>query len=144
MPLMRISLRADTPADTQRAIADGAHRAMVDAIGIPESDRFQIIEQLPAEALIADPEYLGVSRRNVVFVQITLAHGRSSEKKAALFAGIAKRLAEAGVRGEDVFVTLTENGRDDWSVGNGQQQLLDESLLRRYGWTPPTPTALAR
>ncbi|HKA41538.1 MAG TPA: tautomerase family protein [Burkholderiales bacterium] len=141
MPLMRISLRADTPAQTQRAIADGVHRALVDAIGTPEADRFQIIEQFPAEALIADPTYLGVSRQNVVFVNIALARGRSSQKKAALFAGIAKHLAKAGVRGEDVFVTLTENGRDDWSVGNGQQQLLDDELLHRHGWIPPTPTS---
>lgn len=137
MPLVRISLRADTPAETQRAIGDGVHRAMVDAIGIPPGDRFQIIDQLPAEALVADPEYLGVSRENVVFVQITLVRGRSQEKKAALFAGIAKNLAEAGVRAEDVAVVLTENGREDWSVGNGQQQLLDADLLRRHGWTPP-------
>jgi phenylpyruvate tautomerase PptA (4-oxalocrotonate tautomerase family) len=140
VPLVRISLRADTPADTQRAIADGVQRAIVDALGVPEGDRFQIIDQRPAEALIASPEYLGVSRQNVVFVQIALVRGRSSETKAALFAGIAKHLTQAGVRGEDVFITLTENGRDDWSVGNGQQQLLDEELLRRHGWTPPIPT----
>jgi phenylpyruvate tautomerase PptA (4-oxalocrotonate tautomerase family) len=139
MPLMRISLRADTPADTQRAIADGVHRALVDAIGTPHADRFQIIERLAADALIADPEYLGVRRQNVVFVHIVLARGRSAEKKAALFSGIAKELAKAGVRGEDVFVTLAENGRDDWSLGNGQQQLLDDALLRRHGWIPPSP-----
>ena len=136
MPVMRISLRADTPADTQRAIADGVHRGMVEALGIPEADRFQIIDRLPPEALIADPGYLGVSRRNVVFVNIMLVP-RSPEKKTALFAAIAKHLAAAGVRREDVFVTLTENGREDWSVGNGQQQLLDDALLRRHGWTPP-------
>jgi phenylpyruvate tautomerase PptA (4-oxalocrotonate tautomerase family) len=136
MPFVRISLRADTPADTQRAIADGVHRALVDAIGIPEADRFQVIERLPADALIADPGYLGVHRENVVFVNITLVP-RSVEKKAALFAAIAKQLGEVGVRGEDVFVCLTENSREDWSVGNGQQQLLDEQLMRRHGWKPP-------
>src|ERR1043166_9430298 len=76
VPVMRISLRADTPADTQRAIADGVHRAMVDALGLPEADRFQIIERVPAEALIADPGYLGVSRRNVGFVNLTLVPRR--------------------------------------------------------------------
>jgi hypothetical protein len=60
--------------------------------------------------------------------------------KAALFAEIANQLAAAGVRSEDVFVTLTVNGRDDWSVGNGEQQLLDEELLRQHGWIPPTRT----
>jgi len=139
MPLMRISLRADTPAGTQRAIADGVHRALVEALGVPEHDRFQIIERLAPEALIADPEYLGVTRQNVVFVNITLVP-RSSERKAALFAAIAEQLSKAWVRGEDVFVTLTENGRDDWSVGNGRRQLLDDELLRQHGWTAPGPS----
>jgi phenylpyruvate tautomerase PptA (4-oxalocrotonate tautomerase family) len=139
MPVMRISLRADTPTDTQRAIADGLHRALVDAAGVPEHDRFQIIDRLPAEAIIADSQYLGVSRQNVVFVQITWVRGRSTEKKAALFAAIATNLANAGVRKEDVFVTLIENGREDWSLGSGQQQLLDDALLRSHGWTPPEP-----
>src|ERR1051325_1186012 len=119
VPVMRISLRADTPADTQRAIADGVHRAMVDALGLPEADRFQIIERLPAEALIADPGYLGVGLRNVGVVNITLVPRRPREEA-------------------DVFVTLTVNGRDDWSVGNGEQQLLDDELLRRHGWIPPS------
>ena len=140
MPLVRISLRADTPADTRRAIADGVQRAIVEALGVPENDRFQIIDQRPAEALIASPTYLGMNRQNVVFVQITFVRGRSTQAKAALFAAIAKRLAAAGVRGDDVFVTLVENGRDDWSVGDGRQQLLDDDLLRRHGWTPPVPT----
>ena len=61
MPLVRISLRA---------IADGMQRAIADALGVPEGDRFQIIDQRPAEALIASPEYLGVSRQNVVFVNL--------------------------------------------------------------------------
>ena len=95
---------------------------------------------LPTARLVDVPtaaHYLGVSRRNVVFVNITLVP-RSPQKKAALFAEIAKRLAAAGVRREDVFVTLTVNGRDDWSVGNGEQQLLDDELLRRHGWIPPS------
>jgi phenylpyruvate tautomerase PptA (4-oxalocrotonate tautomerase family) len=142
MPFVRISLRADLPADTRRAIADGVHRALVDAIGIPERDRFQVVEPLSVHSLIADPQYLGVQRQDVVFVQVTLVRGRSTEKKAALFAAIARELAEVGVRGEDVFVHLVENSREDWSVGNGVQQLLDEELMRRHGWTPPATTVL--
>lgn len=133
---MRISLSAELPADSRRAIADGAHRALVEALGVPEKDRFQIVEAYPAGSLVADGSYLGVARRNVVFVQVWLV-ARSTQMKAALFAAMAKHLAAAGVRREDVFVVLTENGRADWSLGNGEQQLLDEDLLRRHGWTPP-------
>ena len=138
MPLVRITLRDDTPQDTQRAIADGVHRAMVAAIGIPQGDRFQVIEPRPEATVIADPEYLGVARQNAVFVEITLVRGRSAEKKQALYRGIADELVAVGVRGEDVLIVLHETGREDWSMGNGAAQLLDEELLRRHGWTPPS------
>lgn len=110
---------------------------MVAAIGIPDSDRFQLIDQLPAGSIIADPGYLGVERRNPVFIQISLVRGRTEEKKRALYRAIADELAAAGVRPEDVFVVLTETGREDWSVGNGDAQLLDPELLARHGWRPP-------
>ncbi|HWE89196.1 MAG TPA: tautomerase family protein [Pseudonocardiaceae bacterium] len=137
MPLVRISLRAGTSPADQRAIADGVHEAMVSAIGIPAKDRFQIIDERPAESMIFDPSYLGVHRQSVVCVQITLARGRPAELKQSLYRAVADNLEKTGVRREDVFTVLYETGREDWSVGNGEAQLLDEELLKRHGWTPP-------
>ena len=137
MPLIRIALSDDTPPARLQAIADGLHLALVEALGVPSNDRFQLVDRYPAGSLIASPDYLGVERRDPVFVQVTLARGRPPEAKAALFAGMAHQLGRAGVRSEDVFVTLLENGREDWSLGHGQQQLLDEAPMRRHGWTPP-------
>jgi phenylpyruvate tautomerase PptA (4-oxalocrotonate tautomerase family) len=79
-----------------------------------------------------------VARQNVVFVEITLVRGRTVEKKKALYAAVAKELGAAGVRPDDVFVVLHETERADWSFGNGEAQVLDTELLKRYGWTPPT------
>ena len=140
MPLVRIALNADIPPSTQRAIADGVHDAIVSAIGIPKADHFQIIDQRPTDALIFDPGYLGVSRERVVFVQIYLVRGRTVEQKQALYRAVADNLATVGVRPEDVFIQLTETGREDWSFGNGEAQALDTELLARHGWTPPAGT----
>ncbi|MBA4216272.1 MAG: tautomerase family protein [Proteobacteria bacterium] len=63
---------------------------------------------------------------------------RPAQTKAAFFAALAAELASAGVRREDLLVTLTENGRQDWSLGLGEAQLLDEHLMRRHGWALPT------
>ncbi|QKW07099.1 tautomerase family protein [Streptomyces sp. NA04227] len=125
MPLVRIDLSATRPPDVRRAIADGVHQALVDAIGIPAGDRFQIVTPHAPEELIFDPEYLDVARQDVVCVQITLVAGRPTELKLDLYRRIAAHLASAGVRPEDVFVTLTENALDDWSAGNGLAQLVD-------------------
>ncbi|HEX7658039.1 MAG TPA: tautomerase family protein [Pseudonocardiaceae bacterium] len=137
MPLVRITTRAGTPLADQRVIADGVQDALVSAIGVPAHDRFQILDERPAESLIFDAEYLGVDRRDVVSVEIKLVRGRSADQKKALYQAIADNLEKAGVRREDVFVVLTETGREDWSFGNGEAQLLDVELLKRHGWTPP-------
>ncbi|MEU1285822.1 tautomerase family protein [Kitasatospora sp. NPDC005856] len=125
MPLVRIDLSANRPPAVRRAIADGVHQALVDAVGIPAGDRFQIVTPHEPEELIFDPNYLDVARRDVVCVQITLVAGRPRELKLDLYQRIAANLTDVGVRPEDVFVTLTENALDDWSVGNGRAQLVE-------------------
>ena len=74
--------------------------------------------------LIYDPSYLGISRSDgVVFIQITLSAGRTLETKKALFARIAQLLRAApGIRPEDVFVSLVEVAKENWSFGNGIPQ----------------------
>lgn len=125
MPLVRIDLSATRPPAVRRAIADGVHRALVDAIGIPAGDRFQVVTPHDPEELVFDPNYLDIARRDVVCVQITLVAGRPRELKLELYRQIAANLTDAGVRSEDVFVTLVENSIDNWSVGNGRAQLVD-------------------
>jgi len=124
MPLVRISLREGKPAAYRRAIADAVHRAMVETIDVPPLDRFQVITEHPSDGLVYDPAYLGIQRTDaVVLVQITLNAGRSLEKKKALYARIADLLAESpGLRREDVFVSLVEVARENWSFGNGVAQ----------------------
>lgn len=124
MPFVRISLRKGKPEPYRRAIADGIHRAMVETINIPPLDRFQVITEHPAEGLIYDPTYLEIARSNdVVFVQITLNAGRSTEYKRALYARMAELLAEdPGLRPQDLLINLVEVSRENWSFGNGEAQ----------------------
>jgi 4-oxalocrotonate tautomerase len=124
MPLVRISLRAGATAAHRRALGDSIHRAMVETIGIPEKDKFQIITEHDEAGLIYDPSYLDIQRTDgAVLIQITLSAGRSLEIKKALFARIAARLGESpGVRPEDVFVCLVEVQKENWSFGNGIAQ----------------------
>ena len=124
MPLVRISLREGKPETYRRALADGIHRAMVETISVPPLDRFQVITEHPAESLIYDPAYLGIVRSDdVVFVQITLNAGRSTEQKRALYARMAELLGvNPGLRPQDLLISLVEVSRENWSFGNGQAQ----------------------
>ena len=124
MPLVRIDLRRGKPAGYAAAISEAVHRAMVETIGVPERDHFQVITEHTPQEMVHDPGYLGVARSDsVVFIEIVLSAGRITEQKQALFARIAELLREKpGVRPEDVVVTLVVNTREDWSFGNGEAQ----------------------
>jgi 4-oxalocrotonate tautomerase len=127
MPLVRISLRQGTSPDYRKAIAEGVHRALIDAIAIPPGDRFQVIDEYPAEGLIYDPSYLGVERSDhVVFVQIIMSTGRKPQQKRALFKRMAELLAQSpGLRPQDLLVNLVEVAWENWSFGNGEAHYMD-------------------
>jgi 4-oxalocrotonate tautomerase len=122
MPLQRIDLAAGRTAEQRRAIADAVHRALVEAIGVPADDRFQIVTAHPPGEIVCSPQYLGVHYGDPVLVQITLATGRTTEQKQALYRRIAELAEEAGVARSDVVVSLVEVRREDWSFGDGVAQ----------------------
>jgi 4-oxalocrotonate tautomerase len=126
MPLVRISLREGKSEPYRKALADGVHQAMVEAIDAPQQDRFQIISEHPAGGLIYDPAYLGIDRTdNIVIVQITLSGGRKPPQKRKLFRRMAEILAkDPGLRPQDLVINLVETAWENWSFGNGEAQYM--------------------
>jgi 4-oxalocrotonate tautomerase len=124
MPLVRISLREGTTPEYRKAIAEGVHQAIVEAMAVPAKDRFQVISEYKACDLIYDADYLDVKRSGkIVFVQITLSTGRKPGQKRALFKRMAELLAKSpGLRPEDLLINLVEVSWENWSFGNGEAQ----------------------
>ena len=124
MPLVRISLREGKSEIYRRALGDGVHQAMVEAIDAPPQDRFQVITEHTSNDLIYDPNYLGIERSdNIVIVQITLSTGRKPGQKRKLFQRIAENLEKnPGLRPQDLMISLVEVAWENWSFGNGDSQ----------------------
>jgi 4-oxalocrotonate tautomerase len=127
MPLVRISLRQGTSAEYRKALGDGVHRAMIEALAIPPDDHFQVITEHPPEGLIYDPQYLGVRRSDrVVFVEITMSAGRKPQQKRKLFKRMAEILAAApGLPPQELVINLVETSWENWSFGSGEAQYMD-------------------
>ncbi len=124
MPLLHISLRTGKPESYRQAIFDGLYRAMRDTFNVPEDDQFMAITEHDAANFRYGASYLGVERSDdLVFIQITANNTRSVEQKKALFRRIAELLADSpGLRPEDVFVSLVEVEKENWSLGKGLAQ----------------------
>lgn len=128
MPFVRIdALRADEKR--LEALGRAVHDALVDAIGIPTDDLFQVLTSHDStrSTVRYDPDYLGIHRDDdLVFVDITMRSGRTHEQKKALYRQVAKLAGEyAGTEPRNVFVKITENEFADWSFGEGVAQYLE-------------------
>jgi len=124
MPLVRISLIQGKTAKFRRRVGEIVYQTMMDTINVPPKDNFQIITEHDENSLIYDPEYLNIQRTDgIVIIQITLNEGRTVELKKAFYKRLAERLhSELGIHMEDVFISLVEVKKENWSFGNGIAQ----------------------
>ena len=124
MPLVRISLVQGRPVEFRRKVGEIVYQTMVDTINVPSKDNFQIITEHDDNSLIYDPEYLNMLRTDgIVMIQIILNEGRTVELKKAFYKRLVERLhEELEIRMEDVFISLVEVKKENWSFGNGIAQ----------------------
>src|SRR3954470_10156184 len=121
MPFVRTALRHGTEPARRQNIVRGIHDALVEGIGMPEDELFNLVSEYRDGEFFFDRRFNGIARSDdMVVVEITMRRGRSDAMKRALYAAIARNLeANAAVRPRDIFIFMHENDYSDWSVGNG-------------------------
>ena len=124
MPLVRISLREGKPPEFHKSLMEQIYLAMRSAMGTPEHDRFAVISEHSESCYNNSGDFLGIDRSDDhMILQITVLAGRSVDQKKALYATIAENLSvELNVRKEDIFISLLEVAKEDFSLGNGVAQ----------------------
>ena len=124
MPLVRIDVGASIYDGKGSAIGDVVYEAMRATLNVPENDRFQIVTEHAPTNLIVDRTYLGIERTDgCIIIQVTLNEGRTVEQKRAFYKAIADGLQQRlHVRPQDVFISLVEVKKENWSFGNGEAQ----------------------
>jgi phenylpyruvate tautomerase PptA (4-oxalocrotonate tautomerase family) len=120
MPLVNISiLKGKSPAYIQ-AVADGINSAVIETMGFPDDDRYQIIHQL-------DPECLQLQTRagDRVMMHLVMRAGRSNISKQAFYRKVVENLSrDPGIDPANVLITITENHDIDWSFRDGVAQFV--------------------
>jgi phenylpyruvate tautomerase PptA (4-oxalocrotonate tautomerase family) len=124
MPLVRIDFAEGKAPEYGLKIGQIVYQALTDVMNAPKDDLFQIITTHPRTGLNFDREFLGVHRSDdCVFIQITLNAGRTLEMKLGFYKAVADGLHKSvKLRREDVFISLVEVHKENWSFGNGEAQ----------------------
>ncbi len=121
MPFIRTALPHGIEHARKQSIVQGIHDALVEAIGMPKDELFNLVTHYREDEFFFDRSFNGIARSSeLVVVEITMRRGRSDAMKRALYAAIARNLeTNAAVSPKDVFIFMHENDYSDWSVGNG-------------------------
>lgn len=118
MPFVTINVLKGKSKAYAQAIADEVNAAVIDTIGFPEDDRYQVIHE-------CDPEHLQLQTRDTdrVMMHLVMRGGQPDHAKKAFYARVVESLARnPGIDPGNVMITITENRDIDWSFRGGVAQ----------------------
>ena len=129
MPLIVVDLIAGRSVEQMRDLLDALHDAVVEALEVPQRDRYQIVHEHDPSRMVVQDTGLGIERsRDVVVIQVT-SRPRPREQKVALYRLVCEQLqSRCGISPRDVMISIVENSDEDWSFGFGRAQFLTGDL----------------
>ncbi len=114
MPLVKIEIRKGKSEEYKKSLLEGVHRALVQVLKIPDSDRKQRLYELDADNFENKTD-------NGVLIEITMFKGRSFSAKKELYGVIINILSRnPGIRGEDITIVLIEQPLENWGIRGGK------------------------
>ena len=124
MPFVRIDLSKKHPEGFAQQVGEIVYEVMTAYINVPKDDKFQVITKHDSQELIAPKSYLGIEySEEIIFIQVTLNEGRTTELKKKFYKAICEGLVEKlKVRPQDIVINLIEVNKENWSFGNGEMQ----------------------
>ena len=124
MPFVRIYLSKKHPDGFAQQVGDIIFQVMREHINVPEDDKFQVITRHDTNELVIPKSYLGIEYSDgIIFIQVTLNEGRTTDMKKAFYKAICESLVnKLKVRPQDIVINLVEVNKENWSFGNGEMQ----------------------
>jgi len=124
MPFVRIDLSKKHPEGFAQQVGEIVYEVMTTHINVPKDDKFQVITKHDSQELVAPKSYLGIEySEDIIFIQVTLNEGRTTELKKKFYKAVCEGLVERlKVRPQDIVINLIEVNKENWSFGNGEMQ----------------------
>ena len=129
MPLLYFDIIEGRKSSEIKALLNTAHAAIVDALGVPERDRYQVVNSHPAGEIVALDTGLGITRSDQLVIIHVVSRRRTRAEKERLYALLAERLKrDCGLDPADLVISVSGNDDEDWSFGLGRAQFLTGEL----------------
>jgi phenylpyruvate tautomerase PptA (4-oxalocrotonate tautomerase family) len=129
MPLVKVHVLKRWSPEELGILLDTIHDVIVKSFGVPERDRYQILQEHEASHFLALDTGLGISRTAKITLLEIVSRPRSQGAKTAFYSNLTRALqARCEIEPSDVIITFINNSDDDWSFGFGRAQFLTGEL----------------
>lgn len=115
MPLTRIEVCRKRNPDEVQHMLQSVYEAQIEAFKVPDTDRQLRYFELPSDHFFIPPG----RTQDFTIVVVELFPGRSADAKREFYKSVVAKFGELGIAPSDVFITLIESGRENWSLANG-------------------------
>ncbi|WP_089604173.1 tautomerase family protein [Acinetobacter piscicola] len=118
MPAVQIEVRQQYDLETESALMDAVHSALVEAFKIPQHDRnIRLFVHAPHRFLCptdkSQPEYF-------TLISIDCFAGRSLGAKRHLYQSMVRNLSSLGIPADHINILLRELPTENWGIRGGQ------------------------
>ena len=129
MPLVRIDMiEGRTDAELQ-LLLDTIQTCVVEAFGVPETDRYQIVhEHKPGRMIFLDTG-LGFTRSDKMISIQFFTSPRTHVEKIKVYHLLSDKLEkDCGLDPNDLLISAFTNREEDWSFAKGEAQYVTGAL----------------
>jgi hypothetical protein len=105
-------------------VSEAVQQALIEVLGIPPDDFFQIHHVLPRNRYLHTSSFVGQKYSDdMILLELTFIAGRPKETRLALLKSLNKKVvASAGISPSDLVIMLYEIAGENASFGSGLAQ----------------------
>ena len=125
MPIAKIHvLEGRYDSDRLDKVSQAVQAALINTLGIPPEDFYQLIFEFPREHFRHTRSFVGMSYTDdLILLDVTFIEGRSKEKKLSLLSYLNKQVSNAAnLSPDDLVITIYEMPGENFSFGGGGAQ----------------------
>jgi len=129
MPLLRIDMIEGRTDDEIATMLDTIQDCVVEAFGVPKTDRYQIVhEHKPGRMVFLDTG-LGFERSDKMISIQFFTSPRLHKEKMEVYRLLSERLkSSCGLDPKDLLISVFTNRDEDWSFADGEAQYVTGTL----------------